>query len=259
MEIEVTCKAADVLPLEKLEDFQGNLKALSTENLNKLKKSLIKYGITAPKFVWQNGGHNWLLDGHQTVAALQSLQDEGYKIPLIPVAYIYAETEKEAKEKLLHISSQYGEFDKQEFLVFTQDLSIGNDTIRLLCKEFKINGNESHAYTAKVKAPIYEIKGERPKPSELYDDKKAKELIKNIKDRNLDKKIESFLIKAAGRHVVFNYGKIAEFYANETKDVQELMEASALVIVDFDKAIENGFVKLTERFEKVFDGDYNEA
>lgn len=51
---------------------------------------------------------------------------------------------------------------------------------------------------------------------------------------------------AALRHIVFDYGQIAEFYAHQDKEVQELMEASALVIIDFDKAIENGYSRFKE-------------
>ena len=44
----------------------------------------------------------------------------------------------------------------------------------------------------------------------------------------------------------FNYENIAEFYAHSDKEVQELMESSALVIIDFKKAIEQGFIELSE-------------
>ena len=37
-EIKVTCKGADILPIDALENFQGNLKKITKENLNKLKK-----------------------------------------------------------------------------------------------------------------------------------------------------------------------------------------------------------------------------
>jgi len=36
------------------------------------------------------------------------------------------------------------------------------------------------------------------------------------------------------------------------------MERSALVIIDFDKAIENGFVKLTNELKEMFDIDEDE-
>ena len=49
---------------------------------------------------------------------------------------------------------------------------------------------------------------------------------------------------------------IADFYAHSNKEVQDLMEESALVIIDFDKAIENGYVKLSKELEKSYTSDY---
>ena len=67
-----------------------------------------------------------------------------------------------------------------------------------------------------------------------------------IKKSNVDNEIKDFLIKSAYRHIVFNYENIAEFYTHNDKEVQELMEESALVIIDLNKAIKNGFVQMTE-------------
>ena len=58
--------------------------------------------------------------------------------------------------------------------------------------------------------------------------------------------MKDFLKVAAYRHVKFNYERIADYYANAPKDVQELIEDSALVIIDFNKAIEDGFVKISQ-------------
>lgn len=71
------------------------------------------------------------------------------------------------------------------------------------------------------------------------------ELISEINALRLPKEVKDFLTHAAGRHTVFNYERIADYYAHSDKQVQDLMEKSALVIIDFDKAIENGFVKMT--------------
>ena len=51
-------------------------------------------------------------------------------------------------------------------------------------------------------------------------------------------------MRAAGRHTVFNYGLIAEYYAHASPEMQELMEKSALVIIDVDNAIANGYATL---------------
>lgn len=72
------------------------------------------------------------------------------------------------------------------------------------------------------------------------------DLISSINKSKLSDPEKEFLKIAAYRHVVFSYEKIAEFYAHADKDTQCLMEDSALVIIDFDKAIEDGFVSLAE-------------
>ena len=106
-------------------------------------------------------------------------------------------------------------------------------------------------YTRNIKAPTYEPKNEKPKPHELYNTKKTEELIDKITSLKLHKTEQAFLIYAAYRHTVFDYSKIADFYAHSSKEVQELMEDSALVIVDLDKAIENGFVNLTNSVKEL--------
>ena len=69
-EIKVTCKGADILPIDALENFQGNLKKITKENLNKLKKRIIRDGINVPLFVWRVNDWCRILDGHQRLKAL---------------------------------------------------------------------------------------------------------------------------------------------------------------------------------------------
>ena len=40
--IKITCKGSGVIPLDQLQNFQGNLKTLDKSALEKLKRSLIK-------------------------------------------------------------------------------------------------------------------------------------------------------------------------------------------------------------------------
>ena len=102
------------------------------------------------------------------------------------------------------------------------------------------------AYTKTIDVPKYEPTGEKPTAEELFNEDKVKELIKQIGLSNIEKEEKDFLIKAAYRHTKFNYKNVAEYYAHSSKEMQELMENSALVIIDFNKAIENGYVKLSE-------------
>lgn len=120
--IIVTCKGADNLSIDKLENFQGGLKNLSKENLIRIKKQIIRNGFNVPFFIWKDGNKNKIIDGHQRLKGLKSLSIEGYEIPLLPVAYIEAENEKDARQKLLGIASQYGEFEIEELGNWIDDL-----------------------------------------------------------------------------------------------------------------------------------------
>lgn len=112
---------------------------------------------------------------------------------------------------------------------------------------------EEPKYTMDTKAPIYEITGECPELSELVDTSKTDELKEEIENAKIPVDIKKFLMLSAERHLLFDYAKIAEYYAHASKDIQELMEKSALVIIDFDKSIEYGFTRLSERIEKLRD------
>jgi len=84
------------------------------------------------------------------------------------------------------------------------------------------------------------------------------DLIFDIQQSNLPEDEKKFLMTAASRHIVFDYGKIANYYAHSSKEAQELMENNALVIIDFNKAIENGLVRLTEEINEMFEVEDDE-
>ncbi len=70
------------------------------------------------------------------------------------------------------------------------------------------------------------------------------ELLKEIEQASISQEEKRFLKLAAQRHCVFDFRNIAEYYAHAGKEMQRLMERSALVIVDFGDAIKNGFTAL---------------
>lgn len=92
---------------------------------------------------------------------------------------------------------------------------------------------------------------ERVSPESCYNIKKYEELKKEICKKDLPKDVKDMLLLGATRHIIFNYQLIAEFYSQAEKDVQELMEKSGLVIIDFDDAMENGYVELTETLKEL--------
>lgn len=87
---------------------------------------------------------------------------------------------------------------------------------------------------------------------DLYDMSKVNELTAEIDASNVPSEVKVFLKAAAMRHCVFSYDKIADYYAHASEDVKRLMEQSALVIIDFQQAIENGFVKLSNEMREQY-------
>ena len=106
-------------------------------------------------------------------------------------------------------------------------------------------------YSTKAERPQYSITGENTTIDELIKTEKYNELIEKIEKSGVTDKQKDFLIKAATRHLVFDYAKIAEYYANQNKEMQELMEESALVILDINNAIKDGYVELSKDIEKL--------
>jgi len=118
----------------------------------------------------------------------------------------------------------------------------------LLIEEIKDEKGEEteENYSRKIESPIYKPTGPKPSLEMLVDTSKLRELVKDINAAKIDDDEKEFLRLAAYRHCVFDYRNIAEYYAHSSKEVQILFEDSALVIIDFDKAIDLGFVKVTK-------------
>lgn len=108
-------------------------------------------------------------------------------------------------------------------------------------------------YTKKLNIPQYTPSAMKPLIQDLYNDSRTKELVAEINNSNVSQEEKDFLIKAAQRHTIFNYSKIADYYAHSSKEMQQLMEKSALVIIDINDAIANGYVKLSKNIRKIME------
>jgi len=108
-------------------------------------------------------------------------------------------------------------------------------------------------YSTKLEAPVYEIRGEKPAEADLVDTTKVDALLAEIDAAEIPDDVRNVLRVCAYRHAVIDFELMAEYYAHAPKNVQELMENNALVIIDFDRAIANGFVKMTADLQAIYD------
>lgn len=143
---EMTLKNIDY---RKLVPLQGELKILKKDNYKRLQKSFKEKGLFVPMFVWGHEGKFKLLDGHgrerlfenEQAVFVDSKGKETYEVPCIVVE---AKSLKDAKEKLLIITSQYQTITQEGIDEFGFDLDDSwlADTINFDALNFMKDGPE---------------------------------------------------------------------------------------------------------------------
>lgn len=266
--LRIACEALAVADLDSFIEFQGELKVLLEPEKKALRAQIETQGYSFAAHCWRHDGKLFLLDGHQRMRVIRSMREDGWVIPPLPYSLVLADSYSQAKRKLLAAASQYGKVQESGLAEFIKDIEIKPIEIAefrfpeinlptFVSEHFRISPTETDQdvpgdYTTRITSPIYEPKGEKPAVSDLYDEEKYLRLSEEISAASLPPDIEEFLYAAAGRHIVFDYEKIAEFYAQADKPTQLLMEKSALVIIDFKQAIENGFVIVSKKIAETY-------
>jgi hypothetical protein len=243
-------------PIEKLLPYARNPR--KNDDAVERGASFIKeFGFSVPVLVQSDGT---IIDGHLRLKCAKRL---GMKE--VPVTVRDDMTDVQIKAFRLSVNrfSELADWDDELLKLELMELDNLQYDVDLLGFDVDIDGDntdkdsasDDEQYTKKIKAPIYEIKGEKPKIEDLYDGTKTNQLIEQISNADMPPDIANFLKLAAYRHMVFSYEKIAEYYAHAPKEIQDLMENSALVIIDFNKAIENGFVVLAKELAEIYSND----
>lgn len=239
-------------PIDSLHAYENNARTHSPEQVEQIAQSIEEWGWTVPVLVDEDG---MILAGHGRIEAAQSLGLE--HVPVMVAtgwdepkkrAYIIADNKLalnagwDAELLLDELSDLAGIDFSLELIGFT-----GEELKELEAEVASLNDELSDNYSRKIEPPIYRPTGDKPELHDLYDSEKTLALQAEIKSAKLPKGVKAFLMAAAERHTVFNFSNIAEYYAHASPELQELMERSALIIIDYDKAIEQGFVQTTGR------------
>ena len=242
--IEIQYKATeDLIP------YARNSRTHGAEQVAQIAASIREFGWTNPVLI---DGENGIIAGHGRVLAAHKLGET--QVPTIELSHM-SDTQKRAyiiADNKLALNAGWDSEMLALELGALGDLGFDINLIGFSAEELKLLMDIAEAdaiYSNKITVPIYEPRNKKPPIEDLYDDTKAINLIADIKKSKLTQKEKDFLMAAASRHIVFNYSKVADFYAHASKECQELIEKSALVIVDYKQAIENGFVHLSAQID----------
>lgn len=110
---------------------------------------------------------------------------------------------------------------------------------------------EDSKYTLKVEVPQYLPSAMCPDLSELLDTTKYYQLLHDIEKSHVSEQEKQFLRLSATRLIGFNFSLIADYYSHADKEMQELMEKQALVIIDIEDAIANGYVEYSKTMDSL--------
>lgn len=248
--------------LDDLTPDPENPRKHSNRNLEAIRASLKAHGQVAPLVVQKGTGT--IIGGNATAASLAAIGETSAEVVFIECD----EAERRQLAVRLNRTAELAEWDTSILGSYLAELGDGaaafgfdSDEVDAFVDAFnpEPEPEPDDPYTAKVEAPIYEVTGECPAVGDLYDNARTVQLVKEIEQADIDDEVRAFLLEAAGRHTAFRYDRIAEYYAHASAPVQKLMEDSALVIIDFEKAIELGFVKLTQELCDAYLDDHSET
>lgn len=256
-----------MVPTADLIPYANNAREHSPEQVSQIAASIKEFGFLSPVVT---DGENGLLAGHGRLLAAAKLKLA--EVPAIEAAHLTEAQRKAyiiADNKLAEQASWNEQLLKLELEGLAEldfDLSLtgfGTDDLSRIMgydlDEAEDEGDASNGYTQKVTIPTYEPSGKCPAVGDLWDTTRTNKLKDRIKAAKVPSAVEKFLLAAAERFTEFRFDFIADFYAHAAPEVQELMEDSALVIIDFDKAIERGFVQLKSDVDETFAEDYPDA
>lgn len=257
----------EVWPIERLKPYERNARTHSPDQVTKIAASLAEFGFVNPILVDSSDG---IIAGHGRLAAATELG-----LPEVPVIVLDHLTDSQrrayilADNKLAELAGWDVDILRAEMAeIAAEDPNLlelagfAAAEIEAALDDDGEGGGEGgddgdDVYTRKIEAPTYTAKEEHAPPiPEMIDTKRAEYLTERILDADLPEDVRDFLVAAAQRHVIFDYKRIAEFYCHASPQVQRLMEESALVIVDFNKAIEGGFVELSKKLIGIYSATY---
>lgn len=242
-------KVDEIIPYEKNP-------RLNDEAVEPVAESIKEFGFKIPIMLSSDGV---IVAGHTRIKAAKKLGME--EVPCI-IADDLTEEQVKAFRLADNKSAEIAQWDDE---LLQGELS---EILDIDMSLFGFGGGEADfadelpddTYTMKTNIPQYEITGDCPEISEMLDTEKADDLIKEISQaEGITPEEKEFLIQAARRHNVFNYRNIAEYYAHATPEMQRLMEKSALVIIDMNDAIANGYATLFGDVADIMEGEENEG
>ena len=129
--MEISYYKTELVKIDDLIEFQGELKELSNINLEKLWKSMEDSGFSEPFVVWESKKKIYVLGGHQRLKALKAKKNLGENVPdEFPCNFVRCAGKREAKKLLLALASQFGKVTEDGLYSYAIDNDFDADFLK---------------------------------------------------------------------------------------------------------------------------------
>ena len=238
--------AKDFRKVDELKAWDKNPREITKEGVLRLRSQIKKLGQYKPLLITKDGT---VLGGNMRLRAYKELG-----IDKVWVSEVDADTEERMIEYALSDNDRAGYYLEDELIALVKDIDIDMDDFavdlgemmsltELLGKLDKFDED----YSQNLGEVIYEPKETNHQISDLYKrERKYDKDIKTIKNE----KVREMLEARAHNFDDFDYPKIADYYAYQATPEEKLVfEKLAMVLLDRNKLIENGFSNLIDKID----------
>lgn len=226
--------------LDFLRPYERNARVHDEEQIELIAKSIKEFGFLNPVLIDKDFN---VIAGHGRILAAKSLGMES-----VPALFVEGLTEEQKRAYIIADNrlTELGGWDMDIVSDEVSALEVAGFDVSMFSFDLEDATEEldDNKYTPKVDIPQYVPSGDITFVEDLCDTRKTDELLREIQASGVSEAEKAFLTMAAYWHLKFSYSKIADYYADASPEMQELMEKSALVIVDLGNAIRDGYAEL---------------
>lgn len=225
--------------INAIKPYENNARLHSSIQINQIMQSIKEFGFTNPLII--DTEYN-LIAGHGRLEALKQLNKIDFKdnpilnVPCIQVKDL-SDTQKRAlclADNKIALNSTWDNEKLQDELD-----KLANENFNFHCIGFDDSVFDGFGINTDginiSQSILYEPRGFKPEIKELMDLQEYNKKIAYIESLQLDNDFKEFLKLSATRFILFQFDRIADYFASSNKDIQEAMKELILVILDYNK------------------------
>ena len=230
-----------MVPIDELKPYENNAKKHTNEQMDAVEASIREFDFTNPVIAWHDE------DGRPVIVAGHARAEAARRQGLEAVPVIFRDDWDDAKRRAyVLVDNQTTMMTGWDDDLLKYELDTLADTFDMEDFGFDLGGETlGEEFSTAIGTVDYEPSGKEHAPAELFS--MTDRFDEMIEAMDAPEEVKELCRIRAKWFCEFDYAKIADYYCSQASpEVQRVFEALALVLLDRDQLIENGFADLLE-------------